>query len=64
MFYIHLNHQGGNSKNFPPDKRLSIFIWAEVDPAQKDNSALANAKATAAIRNIQQVYYLENRWFS
>ena len=62
MFYIHIINRGENSFDFPCDKSDSKCDRTALESAQKRNSYRAKAKAIETIRNIQQIYYLKNRW--
>jgi hypothetical protein len=62
MFYIHIFSRGEKSSDFPCDKSDSNCDRTALESAQQRNSRWATAKATEIIRNIQQAYYLENRW--
>ncbi|NHC37893.1 hypothetical protein [Scytonema millei] len=62
MFYIQIIKRGENSSNFPCDRFDSDCDRTALESAQKRNSRRAKAKAIETIRNIQQIYYLENQW--
>jgi len=62
MFYIHIIHRGEKSSDFPCDKFNSKCDITVLESAQNRNSRRAKAKATEIVRNIQRIYYLENRW--
>ena len=63
MFYIQIIDAGGNSLNFYSNRYVPTSKQSEVEPAPRINSRFARVKATESIRNIQQVYYLEERLF-
>jgi hypothetical protein len=63
MFYIHIIKRGDNFSDFACDKSDFKCDRTALESAQKRNSRRAKAKAIETIRNIQQIYYLENRWF-
>lgn len=62
MFYIQIIHRGKNASDFSCDKSDSDCDRTALKSAQKQNSRRAKAKAIETIRNVQQIYYLENRW--
>ncbi|AFY89903.1 MAG: hypothetical protein CLLPBCKN_005436 [Chroococcidiopsis cubana SAG 39.79] len=63
MFYIHIINRGEKPSDFPCDKSDSNCDRTALESAQNKNSRRAKAKAIEIMRHIQQVYYLENRWY-
>ncbi|MGL4623090.1 hypothetical protein [Chroococcidiopsis sp.] len=63
MFYIQIMNRGENSSGFPYDKSDFKCDRTALESTQNRNSRRAKAKATEIIRHVQQVYYLENRWY-
>ncbi|MBD2309800.1 hypothetical protein H6G17_30780 [Chroococcidiopsis sp. FACHB-1243] len=61
MFYIQIINPGGKPSDFPGDKFDFQCDCTALESAQNKNSRRAKAKAIEIVRNIQQVYYLENR---
>ena len=63
MFYIHIINRGEKPSDFPCDKSDFKCDRTALESAQNRNSRRAKTKATELVRNTQQVYYLEHRWY-
>ncbi|MDV2995379.1 MAG: hypothetical protein N4J56_005033 [Chroococcidiopsis sp. SAG 2025] len=63
MFYIQIINRGEKPSGFPGDKFDFKCDRTALEAAQKRNSRRAKANAIEIVRNIQQDYYLENRWY-
>lgn len=63
MFYIHIINRGEKFSDFPYNKSDSNCDRTALESAQQANSRKAKTKLTEIVRNTQQIYYLEKRWY-